>query len=110
MNLAAHWADPFVRNKLFFFGNYEGLTRRVSTTTVHAMPTVALKAGDFSGLPAIRDPFTQEPFPNNRIPNDRISGVARELLNFTSDPNGPGTGAAGLGNNFTVNVPTKGKL
>ena len=98
---------PFVRSKLFFFGNYEGLARRVSTTTVHSMPTVALKAGDFSGLPAIRDPLTQEPFPNNRIPNDRISGVARELLNFTSDPNGPGTGAAGLGNNFTTNVPTK---
>ena len=98
---------PVVRNKLFFFGNYEGLARRVSTTTVHAMPTLALKAGDFSGLPAIRDPFTQAPFPNNRIPNDRISGVARELLKFTSDPNGPGTGAAGLGNNFTTNVPTR---
>ena len=86
---------PVVRNKLFFFGNYEGLSRRVSTTTVHAMPTLALKAGDFSGLPAIRDPFTQAPFPNNRIPNDRISGVARELLKFTSDPNGPGNGRRG---------------
>ena len=53
----------------------------------------------------IRSP--QSPFPNNRIPSDRISGVARELLKFTSDPNGPGTGAAGLGNNFTVNVPTR---
>ena len=71
------------------------------------MPTLALKAGDFSGLPPIRDPFTQVPFPNNRIPNERISGIARELLKFTSDPNGPGTGAAGLGNNFTVNVPTQ---
>jgi hypothetical protein len=98
---------PIVRNKLFFFGNYEGLTRRVSTTTVHAMPTVALKSGNFSGLPAIRDPFTGTPFPNNQIPADRISAVSRELLAFTSDPNGPGTGAAGLGNNFTVNVPTR---
>ncbi|MEX2264284.1 MAG: TonB-dependent receptor [Bryobacteraceae bacterium] len=100
---------PVIRNKLFFFGNYEGLSRRVSTTTVHAMPTLSLKAGDFSGLPAIRDPLSGTPFPNNRIPNERISGVARELLEFTSDPNGPGTGAAGLGNNFTVNVPTREK-
>jgi hypothetical protein len=98
---------PVIRNKLFFFRNYEGLSRRVSTTTVHAMPTLALKSGDFSGLPATRDPLTQTPFPNNRIPADRISGVARELLKFTSDPNSPGTGAAGLGNNFTVNVPTR---
>jgi len=99
---------PILRNKLFFFGNFEGLRRRVSTTTVHAMPTVALKAGDFSGVPAIRDPFGGgAPFPNNRIPTERISPVARELLKFASDPNGPGTGAAGLGNNFTTNVPTR---
>jgi hypothetical protein len=71
------------------------------------MPTLALKAGNFSGLPAIRDPFSGVPFPNNQIPADRISPVSRELLKFTSDPNGPGTGAAGLGNNFTVNVPTR---
>src|SRR5437867_382326 len=94
---------PVLKNKLFFFGNYEGLRRRVSTTTVHAMPTVALKAGDFSGLSPIRDPFTGGPFPSNRIPDDHISPVARELLKFTSDPNGPGTPPAGLGNNFTVN-------
>ncbi|HEY2933614.1 MAG TPA: TonB-dependent receptor [Acidobacteriota bacterium] len=98
---------PILENKLFFFGNFEGLRRRVSTTTVHAMPTTALKAGDFSGLPPIRDPVTGVPFLNNRIPSERISPVARELLKFASDPNGPGTGAAGLGNNFTVNVPTR---
>ncbi|MCI0626618.1 MAG: TonB-dependent receptor [Acidobacteria bacterium] len=98
---------PIIRNKLFYFGNFEGLRRRVSSTTVHAMPTVALKAGDFSGLAPIRDPFSGQPFPNNRIPTERFSAVSRELLKFTSDPNGPGTGAAGLGNNFTVNVPTR---
>lgn len=99
---------PIIRNKLFFFGNFEGLRRRVSSTNVHAMPTVALKAGDFTGLNPIRDPFNLgAPFPGNRIPSDRISPVSRELLKFASDPNGPGTGAAGLGNNFTVNVPTR---
>lgn len=98
---------PILRNRLFFFGNFEGLRRRVSTATTHAMPTTALKAGDFTGLAPIRDPFTGVAFANNRIPTDRISPVARELLKFTSDPNGPGTGPAGLGNNFTVNVPTR---
>ncbi len=98
---------PVVRNKLFYFGNFEGLRRRVSSTTVHAMPTAALKEGNFSGLSAIRDPLNAMPFPNNRIPTGRISGASRELLKFASDPNGPGTGAAGLGNNFTTTVPTR---
>jgi outer membrane receptor protein involved in Fe transport len=97
---------PIVRNKLFFFVGYEGLRRRVTATSVTAMPTPALKAGDFSGLPPIRDPLTGAPFPGNQIPAGRISPVARELLNFASDPNTPTTAAAGLGNNFTTNVPT----
>jgi len=98
---------PILRNKLFFFAAYEGLRRRVTTTSVVAMPTAALKAGDFSGLPPIRDPLTGAPFPGNRIPADRISPVARELLQFASDPNTPTAAPAGLGNNFTVNVPTR---
>ncbi|MGH9674278.1 MAG: TonB-dependent receptor domain-containing protein [Bryobacteraceae bacterium] len=98
---------PIIRNKLFFFGNFEGLRRRVSSTTVHSMPTAALKSGDFTGLAPIRDPFSGTPFPNNRIPSGRISAASQELLKFATDPNGPGTGAAGLGNNFTVNVPTR---
>jgi outer membrane receptor protein involved in Fe transport len=97
---------PIMRNKLFFFVGYEGLRRRVTATSVTAMPTPALKAGDFSGLPPIRDPFTGAPFPGNQIPAGRISPVARELLNFASDPNTPTTAPAGLGNNFTTNVPT----
>jgi hypothetical protein len=98
---------PITRNKLFFFGGYEGLRQRVSGTNVVAMPTAALKSGDFSNLPAILDPLTGAPFPGNRIPADRISPVAREILRFATDPNGPGTGPAGLGNNLTVNVPTR---
>ena len=99
---------PIVRNKLFFFGSYEGLRLDQSSTAVHAMPTTALKTGDFAGLPALRDPFNGgAPFPNNQIPLSRISPVATELMKFASDPNGPGTGAAGLGNNFTVNLPRR---
>lgn len=98
---------PIVRNKLFYFGSFEGMRRIGTTTVVSAVPTAALKSGDLSGLPAVRDPLTDAPFPNNRIPSDRISPFARELLKYSSDPNGPGTGAAGLGNNFTSNNSTR---
>ena len=99
---------PVVRNKLFFFGSFEGLRLAQSSTAVHAMPTTALKSGNFAGLAPIRDPMAGgTPFANNQIPANRISPVATELMKFTSDPNGPGTGAAGLGNNFTVNLPRR---
>lgn len=98
---------PIVRNKLFFFGSYEGLRLRQSTTAVRAMPTPALKAGDFSGLAPIKDPDSGLPFPNNQIPSTRISQVAAALLPFSSNPNLPGTGAAGLGNNFALNIPRR---
>jgi hypothetical protein len=98
---------PIVHNKLFFFGSFEGLRRVESLTNVMTMPTAALRNGDFSGLPALRDPETRNPFASNRIPTERISAFARELLKYASDPNTPTTAAGGLGNNFTVNSPTR---
>jgi outer membrane receptor protein involved in Fe transport len=97
---------PIRRNKLFFFGGYEGLRLRQSITNVLAMPTDALKAGNFAGLAALKDPLNgAAPFPNNVIPAGRISPVAQRLDQYTSTPNGPGTAAGGLGNNFTYNSP-----
>lgn len=102
------FGGPIVKNKLFFFGTYEGLQMRSSATYLVAMPTAALKAGNFAGLPAIRDPFSNgAPFANNQIPTSRIHSTANELMRFTSEPNTAGTGAAGLGNNFAVNVPSQ---
>jgi outer membrane receptor protein involved in Fe transport len=98
---------PVIRNTLFFFGSYEGLRLRQSETGVRSMPTAALRSGDFSGLPTITDPLSGAPFPNNRIPANRISPVAMELLEFASEPNMAGTGAAGLGDNLVVTLPRR---
>lgn len=98
---------PVIRNKLFFFGVYEGLRQRVASTVVTAMPTAALRRGDFGGLAPIRDPWGNTPFPNNQVPADRIAPAAAELMKFASDPNTATTAPAGLGNNFTANIPTR---
>ena len=98
---------PILKNKLFYFGSFEGLRRIGSTPIVSAMPTTALKSGDFSGLAAVRDPSTGESFPNNRIPTARISPFAREMLKYAADPNTATTAAAGLGNNYTWNSPIR---
>lgn len=96
---------PVLRNKLFFFGNFEGFRQTASVTLTTQMPTLALRNGDFTGLGAIRDPFNGgAPFPNNRIPADRISSVAKGLDRFFSDPNLTTANPGGLGNNFTTNV------
>ncbi|HLV02644.1 MAG TPA: carboxypeptidase-like regulatory domain-containing protein, partial [Acidobacteriota bacterium] len=101
------FGGPIIQNSTFFFVSYEGLRFPSSSTNVVAMPTEALKQGDFSGLEPIVDPSTGEPFPNNQIPADRISSAARELMAFATTPNLAGTGPAGLGNNLVVNVPRR---
>jgi hypothetical protein len=98
---------PLIKDKLFYFGSFEGLRRREATTNFLAMPTAALKSGNFAGLAAVRDPATGAPFVNNQIPPDRLNPVARELLKYSVDPNQPGTGAAGLGNNYIFNSPVR---
>ncbi len=99
---------PIIKNRLFYFGTYEGLQTRTTGTSFVAMPTPALKEGNFAGLAAVKDPYAGgTPFPNNVIPTGRISPVSSELLKFATNPNTAGTGAAGLGNNLVVNIPTR---
>jgi hypothetical protein len=98
---------PILRNRLFFFGSYEGLVFRSAVTNQSAQPTAALLLGDFSGLPPLIDPFTQAPFPGNRIPSERISSVARNLFPYFAAPNRPTTAPGGLGTNYLVNVRSK---
>ena len=97
---------PVLKNKLFYFGSFEGFRLARAGLNLTQMPTVAFRQGDLSRLPQqIRDPFNGgEPFPGNRIPTSRIGTVPQGLDKFFSDPNLPGTGPAGLGNNYVANV------
>jgi hypothetical protein len=98
---------PVLKDKLFFFGSFEGLRRVTSTPVITAQPTDALKAGNFSGLAAVRDPDTNAPFPGNQIPSARISAAAQALLKFSSTPILATSAGGGLGNNFVYNTPTR---
>ena len=87
---------PIVRNRAFFFGDYEGtrITRGVLRTG--RVMTADERNGIFTS--AVRDPLTGLPFANNRIPADRIDPVARRVLDLLPMPN------AALPNNF-INQP-----
>ncbi|MCB1022131.1 MAG: TonB-dependent receptor [Bryobacterales bacterium] len=92
------------RNKIFWFGDYEGTKIRETRTATSTIPTLAMRNGDFSQLlpgETIDDPNTGSPFPNNVIPADRIDPVAQTLINLYPDPQN-----GGLAANFVNQSPS----
>ena len=88
---------PIVRDKLFFFGGYQGtLLRQTPTSNISYVPTAQMLAGDFTALasPACnsgRQITLRAPFVNNRIDPALLSRAARNvsaLLPQTTDPCG----------------------
>jgi hypothetical protein len=96
------------RNKTFFMYGYEGIwSFDPSPWVVEAVPTAAMRSGDFSSLLAlgsryqIYDPysvapaagglFSRAPLPNNVIPPNRINPASRSIAALWDEPNQPGT-------------------
>jgi len=83
---------PIVKNKLFYFGTYQG-TRITSApgSVIQQVPTAAERAGDFSSVSTqLIDPVSKLPFPGNQIPVARISPAAQYFLKQIPLPNGTG--------------------
>ena len=72
---------PIIKNKLFFFVDYQGFLRNRPGDAVTSVAPEAFRQGDFSGLGVtIRDPLTGQPFPGNQIPQSRFSPIAQAIL------------------------------
>ncbi len=96
---------PIVRNKTFFFADYEGL-RRVEKSLVFAdLPTAEMRQGIFSGV-ALVDPYSGAPVPGGRVPASQVTPFARRVLDDLPQPNRPGVGRLGIGSNFE-SLPAK---
>jgi Carboxypeptidase regulatory-like domain/TonB dependent receptor-like, beta-barrel len=81
---------PIKKDKLFFFGSYQG-TRQTSAAggKVAFVPTADERAGDFSAISSkLKDPVTGVAFTNNQIQGS-LSSVALNLLKSIPLPNGP---------------------
>ncbi len=118
---------PIMKNKLFFFGAWEGQYQRTPQQFFYNVPPAALRVGDFSqafnpdgSLQIIYDPATGNPdgsgrlpFPGNVIPDDRISDIAKQVQALYPDPNAAGTlssgnvGGAAVSRNFVREMPRK---
>ena len=98
---------PLIKNRLFFFGDYQGTRRSNGASARLNVPTALVRSTcldptvpfcDFSEYPQpIFDPSTGTQFTNNQIPRNRISSQAVNLLTLLPAPNVPG---AGLSQNF----------
>lgn len=97
---------PVLKNRTFFFANYQGTRVRSPSQFNSTVPTADMRAGDFSqlavpsGAPVtIYDPLTTEridgnpvrqPFAGNIVPSDRIDSVAANLVGKYPLPSRPG--------------------
>jgi len=87
---------PLIRDKLFFFGAYQGTTvRQQPAANIAWVPTPAMLAGDFSAFASPACNGVQKTlsggFENNRIDPARFSRAALNLMKYlpsTTDPCG----------------------
>ena len=82
---------PILKNRLFYFGSFQGVRARREASATSAFPTTAAeRRGDFSASnPAPNDPSTGQPFQNRQIPVTRFDPVAVKLLEKIPLPNSP---------------------
>ena len=82
---------PLLRNKWFYFGDYQGTRAKQGGSRLLTVPTAAARNGDLSGYGVnIYDPSTGQQFDGNRIPQGRLSAQALRILNLIPPPNATG--------------------
>jgi len=113
---------PIIKDKWFFFGDYEGLRQGFPGTTISTVPTDLQRRGDFSqtfasngALIQIYDPSTlvtlqngtrrRSQFPGNVVPTSRFDPVAANTLPFLPGPNAAGAAVTGQ-NNYIYSANT----
>jgi hypothetical protein len=110
-----------IRNKLFYFGSYEGdFIRQGSANSTVTVPTPAIRQGDLSASPTpIYDPSTgtynasgiptgRTPFTGNIIPPSRIDPAAAKITALLPNPNQNISPTPS--NNYYVNTPISNTL
>ena len=96
---------PLVRDRWFFFADYQGQRQQIGRTVISTVPTLLQRQGIFTEpiggrVAAIFDPatttgdangFTRSAFAGNTVPDERVDPVARALLARYPLPTSAGT-------------------
>jgi len=126
-NYGATAGGPIIRNRTFFFFNWDGLRQNSGTVATRNVGLPEWKAGDFSkatrqqgttGVPQITyDPSTgtgtplapvnSQPFPGNIIPTARLDPVALKAVQFIPNPNRPPDNPFTQAGNWQLNNVSK---
>jgi hypothetical protein len=95
---------PVLRDRLFFFGDFQGVRQMIGVTRISTIPTLAERRGIFTGVSKIYDPSTttivngvnvRQEFPNDII-NTPMDPAALNLLARFPTPT-----SSGAANNYT---------
>ncbi len=105
---------PILRNRTFFFGDFEEYRVTQGQTFTNTVPFASLKQGNFAGVANIFDPastradsasptgLVRDPFPGNVIPQSVWDPVGAKVVGLYPDPQ---TSAAA--NNYTMSPPKR---
>ena len=98
---------PIIKDRTFFFADYQGLRINSGLSYLSTVPTLKMRAGDFSEINrVVYDPTTGQPFPGNVVPESRWDPAARNVMQqLYPEPNTAGTvSATGQTiNNYLIN-------
>ena len=102
--LGGTFGGPIIKNKLFYFGSYDGQFIRQNAAQIVTVPTADIRAGNMSGSStAIYDPLTGNPdgsgrtkFLGNIIPPSRLDQTALKIEQLYPLPNL----GSGIANNY----------
>jgi len=100
---------PVVRDKTFFFVDYQGSRQVAGANTIQTVPTLLERQGNFSqdlgeGKQLYANSFLKTTFPNQTIPASAFDPAAVKLVNLYPLPNVSGTFIPGQGvvNNYST--------
>ncbi len=97
-------SGPLIKNRTFFFGDYQGTRAKNAGSALLRVPTAAERSGNLTALASATgqdifdpqsgaNPASRQPFTGNMIPLTRLSQPAQKLLAFVPLPNIAGAGA-----------------
>lgn len=121
-DLGGTLGGKIIKNKLFYFGSYEGDFIHTGSATLTTIPTPAIASGNMTAdsnliydpasgtYTANGTPIGRTPFPGNIIPASRLSPISLKLVSLLPAANETSASTTAPSNNYYVNQPIANTL